>query len=334
MQASETSKLQQLVENIDKKFTDPNQCIVCHRVLSCQSALKMHYRIHTGERPYKCKVCGRAFTSKGNLKVHIGIHRENPPVEVHHSCPVCQKKFTNVIVLQQHICMHMSGQIPGIVLVNGLQEIDINVSVTERNVDSSLGSNSYDSVDISMDDEEEEEKVEGIEGGIDPSQPLILDCNCPKSSTNISSMAALENQIKMVDISISPSNASDIESLTNGLNDTCQLNAKCNLSEKKVENYNESIPNMSEFYSSPSSFMSPNQRNSESIMIRSADTHNRPHSNEPLADSEQSEAAASAAPAMSQDITGIQARKLGVKGKALYSTAFQQSREQGTTDIY
>ncbi|MGH0145310.1 UNVERIFIED_CONTAM: hypothetical protein FKN15_049094 [Acipenser sinensis] len=44
MQTSETSKLQQLVENIDKKMTDPNQCVICHRVLSCQSALKMHYR--------------------------------------------------------------------------------------------------------------------------------------------------------------------------------------------------------------------------------------------------------------------------------------------------
>uniref|UniRef100_A0A8D3D0W0 Phospholipid-transporting ATPase n=1 Tax=Scophthalmus maximus TaxID=52904 RepID=A0A8D3D0W0_SCOMX len=101
MQTSETSKLQQLVENIDKKITDPNQCMLCHRVLSCQSALKMHYRIHTGERPYKCKVCDRAFTTKGNLKTHIGVHRENPPVQVHHSCPICQKKFTNAVVLQR-----------------------------------------------------------------------------------------------------------------------------------------------------------------------------------------------------------------------------------------
>lgn len=337
MQASETLKLQQLVENIDKKITDPNQCIVCHRVLSCQSALKMHYRIHTGERPYKCKVCGRAFTTKGNLKAHIGIHRENPPVQVQHSCPVCQKKFTDAIVLQQHIRMHMIGQIPSATLVNGLQEMDINVSITERNVDRRLGSNSNDIDDISMDDEEEDEEVEGMEEGINPFKSLILDCNCPKSSTNISSMAALENQIKMVDISVSPSNASGIKSLTNGLNDSSQLNAKCNLSEKKVENYSEIIPNMSEFYSSPSTSMSPIQRNSESVMIRLTDTHNSPDSNEPLAASvkkEQSEPAASAAAVMSQDVTGIQARKLGVKVKALYSTAFQQSREQGTTDMY
>ncbi|KAJ8249011.1 hypothetical protein GJAV_G00230230 [Gymnothorax javanicus] len=112
MQASETSKLQQLVENIDKKVTDPNECVICHRVLSCQSALKMHYRTHTGERPFKCKVCGRAFTTKGNLKTHYSVHRAMPPLRVQHSCPICQKKFTNAVVLQQHIRMHMGGQIP------------------------------------------------------------------------------------------------------------------------------------------------------------------------------------------------------------------------------
>ena len=44
---SETLKLQRLVENIDKATTDPNECLICHRVLSCQSSLKMHYRTHS-----------------------------------------------------------------------------------------------------------------------------------------------------------------------------------------------------------------------------------------------------------------------------------------------
>ncbi|CAM1304039.1 SALL1 (predicted) [Pycnogonum litorale] len=103
---SETTKLQQLVDNIEHKLSDPNQCIVCHRVLSCKSALQMHYRTHTGERPFKCKLCGRAFTTKGNLKTHMGVHRVKPPMSVLHQCPVCHKKFTNTLVLQQHIKMH------------------------------------------------------------------------------------------------------------------------------------------------------------------------------------------------------------------------------------
>lgn len=103
---SETSKLQQLVDNIEHKMTDPNQCVICHRVLSCKSALQMHYRIHTGERPFKCKICGRSFTTKGNLKTHMGVHRAKPPLRMMHQCPVCHKQFTNLLVLQQHIRSH------------------------------------------------------------------------------------------------------------------------------------------------------------------------------------------------------------------------------------
>ncbi|XP_022237863.1 sal-like protein 1 isoform X2 [Limulus polyphemus] len=103
---SETTKLQQLVDNIEHKLSDPNQCVICHRVLSCRSALQMHYRTHTGERPFKCKICGRAFTTKGNLKTHMGVHRVKPPLRVLHQCPVCHKQFTNSLVLQQHIRMH------------------------------------------------------------------------------------------------------------------------------------------------------------------------------------------------------------------------------------
>uniref|UniRef100_A0A8C2CHX8 Spalt-like transcription factor 1b n=1 Tax=Cyprinus carpio TaxID=7962 RepID=A0A8C2CHX8_CYPCA len=120
--ASETSKLEQLVENIDKKSTDPNECAICHRVLSCQSALKMHYRTHTGERPFKCRVCGRAFTTKGNLKTHYSIHCSMPPLRIQHSCPICQEKFTNAMVLQQHIHMHMGGHIPNVPLRDSCAE--------------------------------------------------------------------------------------------------------------------------------------------------------------------------------------------------------------------
>nr|QRF78346.1 Sall [Phoronopsis harmeri] len=114
---SETDKLQQLVESLNSKVSDPNQCAICHRVLSCKSALQMHYRIHTGERPYKCKLCSRAFTTKGNLKTHMGVHRSKPPLRMMHQCPVCHKQFTNALVLQQHIRMHtestgMTSNIP------------------------------------------------------------------------------------------------------------------------------------------------------------------------------------------------------------------------------
>ena len=46
---SEAAKLKKLVENCEQKITDPNQCVICQRILSCKSALQMHYRVHTGK---------------------------------------------------------------------------------------------------------------------------------------------------------------------------------------------------------------------------------------------------------------------------------------------
>uniref|UniRef100_A0A3P8TQH0 Sal-like protein 1 n=1 Tax=Amphiprion percula TaxID=161767 RepID=A0A3P8TQH0_AMPPE len=321
MQTSETSKLQQLVENIDKKITDPNQCVLCHRVLSCQSALKMHYRIHTGERPFKCKVCGRAFTTKGNLKTHIGVHRENPPVQVQHSCPICQKKFTNAVVLQQHIRMHMVGQISDSNLLE--QEVNCDVSFGENNFDS-LSSNGNDLTDdISMEDdnEEEEDEVENMEEGVNPCKPFISDCNSPpKSLAVVSSLAALENQMRMIDSVVS----FGIKPLTNGFKDSSDIEAA--LSEKRVENCGGTSPLVSESSCSPCVSSSPFQSGSDGMTIKSpAADSSRPESQEPLAvKKEESES-----PAAAQELRSLQGSRLSVKEETPYSMSFQLNRDRG-----
>lgn len=103
---SDEQKLEQLIDKNKEKPTEPNQCAICQRVLSCKSALQMHYRIHTGERPFKCKICCRSFTTKGNLKTHMSVHRAKPPMRMLQQCPICHKKFSNAIILQQHIRLH------------------------------------------------------------------------------------------------------------------------------------------------------------------------------------------------------------------------------------
>ncbi|XP_005065468.1 sal-like protein 3 isoform X2 [Mesocricetus auratus] len=264
MQTSETSKLQQLVENIDKKITDPNQCVICHRVLSCQSALKMHYRTHTGERPFKCKICGRAFTTKGNLKTHFGVHRAKPPLRVQHSCPICQKKFTNAVVLQQHIRMHMGGQIPNTPLPEGLQEaMDAELPFDEKNAET------LSSFDDDIDENSMEEDSELKDTASDSSKPLLsYSGSCPPSPPSvISSIAALENQMKMIDSVMNCQQLTSLKSVENGSGESDRLSNDSSSAVGDLESRSAGSPALSE--SSSSQALSPTHSNGESFRSKS-----------------------------------------------------------------
>ncbi|NXA33934.1 SALL3 protein, partial [Eudromia elegans] len=271
MQTSETSKLQQLVENIDKKMTDPNQCVICHRVLSCQSALKMHYRTHTGERPFKCKICGRAFTTKGNLKTHFGVHRAKPPLRVQHSCPICQKKFTNAVVLQQHIRMHMGGQIPNTPLPEGFQDaMDSELAYDEKNVDT------LSNFDDDIDENSMEEDPELKDTASDSSKPLIsYSGSCPSSPPSvISSIAALENQMKMIDSVMNCQQLTSLKSMENGSGESDHLSNDSSSAVGDLESQSAGSPAMSESSSSMQA-LSPVNSNSESFRSKSPGLSNQ-----------------------------------------------------------
>ncbi|XP_074843641.1 sal-like protein 3 isoform X3 [Carettochelys insculpta] len=271
MQTSETSKLQQLVENIDKKMTDPNQCVICHRVLSCQSALKMHYRTHTGERPFKCKICGRAFTTKGNLKTHFGVHRAKPPLRVQHSCPICQKKFTNAVVLQQHIRMHMGGQIPNTPLPEGFQDaMDSELSYDEKNVET------LSNYDDDIDENSMEEDPEIKDTASDSSKPLIsYSGSCPPSPPSvISSIAALENQMKMIDSVMNCQQLTSLKPIENGSGESDHLSNDSSSAVGDLESQSAGSPAMSESSSSMQA-LSPVNSNSESFRSKSPGVSNQ-----------------------------------------------------------
>ncbi|MGH0131830.1 UNVERIFIED_CONTAM: hypothetical protein FKN15_048184 [Acipenser sinensis] len=84
----------------------PYDCPDCGRRLNHKGNLQNHQLTHTGENPYHCTKCGKTFRFATGLKLHQRIHTGEKPYE----CPDCGSRFNQKVHLQKHQLTHSTDK--------------------------------------------------------------------------------------------------------------------------------------------------------------------------------------------------------------------------------
>ncbi|CAN8004271.1 unnamed protein product, partial [Ixodes hexagonus] len=91
----------------DTAATGSLLCPQCGYRSSSRSYMRIHARVHTGERPFRCQLCPSAFKDPSNLKRHRRCHTGERPFQ----CRYCHQAFTQSGSLRTHM-LYRHGELP------------------------------------------------------------------------------------------------------------------------------------------------------------------------------------------------------------------------------